>query len=51
MERAGYFATGWRLGRYYRAYPAYMQDEVPAALDHPPQLRRGPHHPARNAHR
>jgi putative intracellular protease/amidase len=22
MERGGYFATAWRLGRYYRTYPA-----------------------------
>jgi putative intracellular protease/amidase len=43
MERAGYLATAWRLGRYYRTYPAYVQDEVGAALDHPSQLQRGPH--------
>jgi putative intracellular protease/amidase len=43
MERGGYLATAWRLGRYYRTYPAYVQDEVVAALDDPRQFVRGPH--------
>lgn len=42
MERGGYFLTAWRLGRYYRTYPAYVQDEVVAALDAPAQFERGP---------
>ena len=43
MERAAWLATGWRLGRYYRTYPAYVQDEVEAALDDPAsQFQRGP---------
>jgi len=43
MERTAYLATGWRLGRYYRTYPAYVQDEVEAALDDPgSQFQRGP---------
>src|SRR5438128_1927324 len=36
------FATAWRLGRYYRTYPAYVEDEVVAALDDPAQFHRGP---------
>ena len=32
MERSAFLATAWRLGRYYRTYPAYVQDEVTAAL-------------------
>ena len=32
MERWAYLATGWRLGRYYRTYPAYVEDEVKAGL-------------------
>lgn len=32
MERAAYLTTAWRLGRYYRTYPAYVEDEVRAAL-------------------
>ncbi|MFI6099249.1 type 1 glutamine amidotransferase domain-containing protein [Lentzea sp. NPDC051213] len=31
MERTAYFLTAWRRGRYYRTYPAYVQDEVMAA--------------------
>ena len=43
MERAAYLATGWRLGRYYRTYRVYVEDEVRAALDDPAsQFERGP---------
>lgn len=43
MERSAWLATAWRLGRYYRTYPAYVQDEVEAALDDPGrQFERGP---------
>ncbi len=28
MERAAYFSTFWRRGRYYRTYPKYVEDEV-----------------------
>src|SRR5262249_19140109 len=43
MERMSYLVTGWRLGRYYRTYPAYVEDEVRAALDEPgTQFQRGP---------
>ena len=43
MERTAFLATGWRLGRYYRTYPAYVEDEVRACLDDPRgQFRRGP---------
>jgi putative intracellular protease/amidase len=43
MERSAFLATAWRLGRYYRTYPAYVQDEVEGALDEPRgQFRRGP---------
>ena len=43
MERSAYLATAWRLGRYYRTYPAYVEDEVRAALDDPGrQFSRGP---------
>jgi putative intracellular protease/amidase len=28
MERSAYLLTAWRLGRYYRTYPAYVEDEV-----------------------
>jgi putative intracellular protease/amidase len=42
MERSAYVATAWRLGRYYRTYPAYVEDEVIAALATPGQFVRGP---------
>ena len=42
MERGAFLLTAWRLGRYYRTYPAYVEDEVTAALDSPAQFIRGP---------
>ncbi len=42
MERGAYLLTAWRLGRYYRTYPAYVEDEVTAVLDVPAQFERGP---------
>jgi putative intracellular protease/amidase len=42
MERSAYLATFWRRGRYYRTYPAYVEDEVRAALAKPDDFERGP---------
>jgi putative intracellular protease/amidase len=43
MERSAYLLTFWKLGRYYRTYPAYVEDEVKAALADPAQqFLRGP---------
>jgi putative intracellular protease/amidase len=43
MERLAYALTSWKLGTYYRTYPAYVEDEVRAALDDPElQFSRGP---------
>jgi putative intracellular protease/amidase len=42
MERSAYLATFWRRGRYYRTYPAYVEDEVTAALARPDDFERGP---------
>jgi putative intracellular protease/amidase len=43
MERVAYYTTSWKLGRYYRTYPAYVEDEVRAALRNPgTQFVRGP---------
>jgi hypothetical protein len=43
MERAAFLSTVWRRGRYYRTYPAYVEDEVRAALTDPVrQFERGP---------
>jgi hypothetical protein len=42
MERSAYWLTGWKLGPYDRTYPAYVEDEVRAALADPADLLRGP---------
>jgi putative intracellular protease/amidase len=42
MERSAYLATFWRRGKYYRTYPAYVEDEVRAALADPEHFLRGP---------
>lgn len=42
MERGAYYLTAWRLGRYYRTYPAYVEDEITAALVDPSHFVRGP---------
>lgn len=42
LERTAYYLTAWRLGRYYRTYPAYVQDEVTAALGDHRLFQRGP---------
>jgi putative intracellular protease/amidase len=42
-ERSAYLSTAWKLGRYYRTYDAYVEDEVNSALDDPErQFERGP---------
>jgi len=42
MERAAYFSTFWRRGRYYRTYPKYVEEEVCEALARPEDFVRGP---------
>ena len=43
LERLAYYSTAWKLGRYYRTYDAYVEDEVRAALgERTSQFRRGP---------
>ena len=42
MERSAYLITAWRLGRYYRTYPEYVEDEVREALQDPGDFVRGP---------
>ena len=44
MERTAYWLTAWKLGKYYRTYPAYVEDEVRAALAAPGDFVRGPTH-------
>ena len=40
MERSAFYATAWKLGRYYRTYPAYVEDEVIAGLNDAGQFLR-----------
>ncbi|MDQ1538925.1 MAG: hypothetical protein QOE58_3318 [Actinomycetota bacterium] len=47
MERGAFYLTAWRLGRYYRTYPMYVEDEVREALADPSQFVQGP----RTSHR
>ncbi len=43
MERLAHALTFWKLGRYYRTYPATVEQEVRAALADPrAQFDRGP---------
>jgi putative intracellular protease/amidase len=42
MEALAYALSAWKHGRYYRTYPAYVEDEVRAALANPAQFARGP---------
>ncbi len=42
MERAAYWLTAWKLGRYYRTYPELVEQEVRAALAGPQDFARGP---------
>jgi putative intracellular protease/amidase len=44
MERTAYWLTAWKLGKYYRTYPAYVEAEVRAALAAPGDFVRGPTH-------
>ncbi|GLZ33801.1 hypothetical protein Lesp02_59890 [Lentzea sp. NBRC 105346] len=39
MERTAYYLTAWRRGRYYRTYPAYVEDEV---VESGARFERGP---------
>ena len=44
MERSAWWATAWKLGRYYRTYDAYVEDEVIEALGPEGTYERGPIH-------
>ena len=42
MERSAWLLTAWKLGRYYRTYDEYVEDETRAALASPDDFVRGP---------
>lgn len=41
MEQSAYLLTAWKLGRYYRTYDTYVEDEVVAALGDRSRFLRG----------
>lgn len=42
LERSGYLLTMWTLGRHFRTYPEYVQDEVMRATGERGTFERGP---------
>ena len=42
MERTAWLLTAWKLGDYYRTYPAYVEDEVRASLARSEDFELGP---------
>jgi putative intracellular protease/amidase len=42
MEKTAYYLTAWKLGRYYRTYDAWVEDEVTAALEDRAHFSAGP---------
>jgi putative intracellular protease/amidase len=41
LERIAYYITFWKLGKYYRTYPAYVQDEVEDCLNDKGNFKTG----------
>jgi len=41
LEKIAYYLTAWKLGKYYRTYPQYVEDEVIANLKDKSQFVRG----------
>ena len=41
LERLAYYITFWKLGKYYRTYPAYVQDEVKQQLANGRTFKKG----------
>jgi putative intracellular protease/amidase len=41
LERIAYYITFWKLGKYYRTYPAYVQDEVKDCLGDKSNFKTG----------
>lgn len=42
LERAGFWMTVWTLGRHFRTYPEYVQDEVKRAVGEKGTFETGP---------
>jgi putative intracellular protease/amidase len=41
LERIAYYITFWKLGKYYRTYSAYVQDEVKQCLNDAKNFKTG----------
>lgn len=41
LEKLAYYLTKWKLGDYYRTYPAYVQDEISAYICSPNNFKTG----------
>lgn len=41
LERIAYYITFWKLGKYYRTYPAYVQDEIEGCLQAKENFKTG----------
>ena len=41
LERIAYYITFWKLGKYYRTYPAYVQEEVKGCLKEKNNFKSG----------
>lgn len=46
LERTGFWMTVWTLGRHFRTYPEYVQDEVSGAIGDPSKFEKGPQPPS-----
>ena len=42
LERTGFWLTVWTLGRHFRTYPEYVQDEVIRAIGDASKFEKGP---------
>lgn len=41
LERVAYYLTFWKLGKYYRTYPKYVQDEIKNCLVDKGNFKKG----------
>ena len=41
LEKLAYYLTKWKLGDYYRTYPAYVQDEIESYLENANNFKTG----------
>jgi putative intracellular protease/amidase len=42
LERSAFWLTAWTIGRHFRTYPEYVQDEVIRAIGDASKFERGP---------